>query len=179
VTTALRGVRRGLLVRSFESASELLHDGLDPSTPGCLLLDLDLLDGLDVLTRLRQRRMWQPVVFTTDGASVHSVVAAFSCGCRGRLAAPTASAGLASGGSAGSGAGRAASSRSRAARGHRQAPRSPEPMVGSYVRPARADPTLLNDAASDRPELGRPRHRLCPFPRRRMCRFRRGITCPS
>lgn len=61
----------GFTVRSFESAEAFLAD-LDPSAPGCLLLDVRMpgLSGLELQQRLNSRKVGLPVVFLTGHADV-------------------------------------------------------------------------------------------------------------
>jgi FixJ family two-component response regulator len=56
----------GLEVRTYSSAVEFLTNA-GACEEGCLVLDLHLpvVSGLDLLTMIRQRKIWLPVVFIT------------------------------------------------------------------------------------------------------------------
>jgi two-component system response regulator FixJ len=56
----------GLDVRCYSSALEFLANA-GAWEPGCLVLDLHLpvVSGLDLVTMMRQRQIWLPVVFIT------------------------------------------------------------------------------------------------------------------
>jgi two-component system response regulator FixJ len=56
----------GLKVRAYSSALEFLSNA-GASQTGCLVLDLHLpvVSGLDLLTMMRERKIWLPVIFIT------------------------------------------------------------------------------------------------------------------
>lgn len=64
----------GFSVRTYASAEDFL-DALDPSVPGCVLLDLRMpgLSGLELQQTLLHRKIRLPVVFLTGHADVGTV----------------------------------------------------------------------------------------------------------
>jgi FixJ family two-component response regulator len=60
----------GFLVRTYASAAELLNDEHVPEN-GCLVIDYRLpsLNGLDLLSQLRQRRIMLPAILVTSHPS--------------------------------------------------------------------------------------------------------------
>jgi FixJ family two-component response regulator len=84
--TVLRSIERLLrchsfTVRPFASPAPFLR-AIDPSTPGCVLLDLSLpeVTGLDVQKQLVASGHYQPVVFLSGYGTVRSSVQAMKAG---------------------------------------------------------------------------------------------------
>jgi len=65
----------GFAVRPFNSALEFLAL-LDPQTPGCALVDLQMpeLNGLDLQAALKRTRKAIPVIFLTGRGNIPSTV---------------------------------------------------------------------------------------------------------
>lgn len=84
--TVLRSIERllrvhGLAVRPFTSPATFLR-AIDPSTPGCVLLDLSLpgSTGLDVQKQLLASGNLQPVVFLSGYGTIRASVQAMKAG---------------------------------------------------------------------------------------------------
>ncbi|HZF28451.1 MAG TPA: response regulator [Gammaproteobacteria bacterium] len=84
--TVLRSIERllrchGLPVRPFASPGAFLR-AIDPSTPGCVLLDLSLpgSTGLDVQTQLLASGNLQPIVFLSGYGTIRASVQAMKAG---------------------------------------------------------------------------------------------------
>jgi FixJ family two-component response regulator len=82
----LRGITRllrshGFRVQSYESAA-LFLEAIQPTAPGCVLLDLSLpeISGLELQERLVAAGHRQPVVFLTGQGNVQSSVRALKAG---------------------------------------------------------------------------------------------------
>jgi RNA polymerase sigma factor (sigma-70 family) len=71
----------GLEVRSFSSARDFL-DGVDPETPGCLLLDVRMpgMNGLDLQNELADEKISLPIIFVTGHGTVPMSVRAMKAG---------------------------------------------------------------------------------------------------
>lgn len=71
----------GYVTRCFLSAQEFLG-GYDPSTPGCILLDLQLpdMDGLDLQKTLLDRGSIHPIIFLSGHGDIPASVAAMKKG---------------------------------------------------------------------------------------------------
>jgi FixJ family two-component response regulator len=85
-TMALRSVERllrskGRVVRAFVSAASFFR-AIDPSVPGCVLIDLALPDatGLEVQRQLIAMGFDQPIVFLSSCGTVRSAVQAMKAG---------------------------------------------------------------------------------------------------
>jgi FixJ family two-component response regulator len=82
----LRSIERllrchGIVVRPFSSPAAFLR-AIDPSTPGCVLLDLSLpgSTGLDVQKQLLASGKLQPVIFMSGYGTIHASVQAMKAG---------------------------------------------------------------------------------------------------
>ncbi|MHC1745430.1 MAG: response regulator transcription factor [Syntrophobacteraceae bacterium] len=71
----------GLEVRSFSSARDFL-DGVDPETPGCLLLDVRMpgMSGLDLQNEFVNAKISLPIIFITGHGTVPMSVRAIKAG---------------------------------------------------------------------------------------------------
>jgi FixJ family two-component response regulator len=71
----------GLNVRVFSTAQEFL-EGYDPSTPGCLVLDIRMpgMSGLDLQNELATREIQVPIIIITGHAEVPVAVRALKAG---------------------------------------------------------------------------------------------------
>lgn len=80
---------RGLKVASFHLGERFLAD-LDPTRPGCLVLDLRLPDmsGIELLEKLRHLGATQPIVFISGYAEVEHAVKAMKMGVHDFLEKP-------------------------------------------------------------------------------------------
>jgi two-component system CheB/CheR fusion protein len=71
-----------LIVESFDSAESFLH-AYQPGGEACLLVDLalgDRMSGLDLLSQLKDRRYFLPVVVISGGDNLAMAVEAMRCG---------------------------------------------------------------------------------------------------
>jgi RNA polymerase sigma factor (sigma-70 family) len=71
----------GMKVRSFSSARDFLN-GVDPETPGCLLLDVRMpgMNGLDLQSELVDAKIRLPIIFITAHGTVPTSVRAMKAG---------------------------------------------------------------------------------------------------
>jgi two-component system response regulator FixJ len=71
----------GLNVKVFSTAQEFL-EGYDPSTPGCLVLDIRMpgMSGLDLQNELATREIQVPIIIITGHAEVPVAVRALKAG---------------------------------------------------------------------------------------------------
>ena len=71
----------GLNVKVFSTAQEFL-EGYDPSTPGCLVLDIRMpgMSGLDLQNELATRKIQVPIIIITGHAEVPVAVRALKAG---------------------------------------------------------------------------------------------------
>ena len=71
----------GLTVKRFESGPEFLAE-VDPTDPGCLVLDVRLpgMNGLDLMSRLREEGVFLPVIILTGHGDVPMAVTALKGG---------------------------------------------------------------------------------------------------
>ena len=71
----------GLTVKVFPTAQEFL-EGYDPTTPGCLVLDVRMpgMSGLDLQTELSTRKIGIPIIIITGHAEVPVAVRALKAG---------------------------------------------------------------------------------------------------
>jgi FixJ family two-component response regulator len=71
----------GLTIAAYPSAREFL-DAFDRARPGCVVLDLRMpeMNGIEALTRLRERSRTVPVIFVTGFGDLSGVVRAMKLG---------------------------------------------------------------------------------------------------
>jgi len=77
--TLLKGKK--YLTQSYESAEEFL-ESFDPTTVGCLLLDVRMpeMDGMELFAVMRERKWIIPVIIMTGHADVQMAIEALSAG---------------------------------------------------------------------------------------------------